>query len=264
MIDPLFRVDHCTTFDKDPWTPVGCDGNPICSALANSAGTSTDEATTYDAMASVPVNYHLARWRCTLSETGETCVICHNLARGDLHLTKKCPILKKLGLKLEKRSAGDNSNDSASQVASDTQATAPNPVLCPTLAPDTGGGLPIVPCACTALLEDEPYNSGDNFYYKGQYEGVLYNPSRNGNNVTSLSLSATPACLHTSQDIDPPNRLQTSHSDNTSHHLVHTQCQMDPVGLVSKQCAFKSMLWHYLPTLPHTLLHPPPIGIIHV
>jgi hypothetical protein len=110
---------------------------------------------------------------------GEKCVICHNSACSDPYSTKKCPILK-LGLKLEKRSAKDNSNYFASRVASDTQATAPNPAPNPAPAPDTGSGLPIVSGTCTTSTEDRPYDSGDDFDYKGKYEGVLYNPSHNG------------------------------------------------------------------------------------
>jgi hypothetical protein len=45
-------VEHCTAFDKDPWTgPVGCDGHPVRTPFASMAGAGMSEpSAVYEAM----------------------------------------------------------------------------------------------------------------------------------------------------------------------------------------------------------------------
>ncbi len=105
-------VEHCTSYDKDHWTgTIGRDRRPTRSPLANSASPNPSNIpAAYEAMEQVSFNYHLSGWRSNFSDTAEKCMICQNLAREKKHSTAKCPILKKLGFKIKKRSAADNSN----------------------------------------------------------------------------------------------------------------------------------------------------------
>jgi hypothetical protein len=117
-------IKHCMAFDKDPWTgSVGRDGRPVRTPSANTAVAGSGEpSAAYDAMEQVSFNYHFSRWHKCFSKLSEKCLICHNSARSNRHPPSKCPILKKLGLKLEKCSAVDNSNNSAARVASDNSS----------------------------------------------------------------------------------------------------------------------------------------------
>jgi hypothetical protein len=105
-------IKHCRAFDKDPWTgPAGRNGRPVRISLANTTSAGSGELSAkYDAMEQVSFNYHFSRWCKCFSELSEKCLICHNSSRGNRHSPSKCPILKKLRLKLKKRLAADNSN----------------------------------------------------------------------------------------------------------------------------------------------------------
>ncbi len=96
-------------------------------------------------------------------------MIYHNSAREKKHSMAKCPILKKLGIKIKKRLAADNSNKSAARVTSENSSTAtPTPALTPPPASDTEGGSVNIPGACTASTEADTYDSRDEFDYKGE------------------------------------------------------------------------------------------------
>jgi hypothetical protein len=154
-------IKHCTAFDKDPWTgPVSRDGRPVRTLSVNTAGAGSGEpSAAYDAMGQVSFNYHFSRWLNFFSKLSEKCLICHNSAQGNRHSPSKCPILKKLGLKLEKRLAMDNSNNLAARAASNNSSgTATTPAPAP--APASNGGSTNVTGACTASTEAESYNSG--------------------------------------------------------------------------------------------------------
>jgi hypothetical protein len=118
-------------------------------------------------------------------------------------MTKRCPILKKLGLKLEKHLAVDNSNDLAAQVALEGSTPLPAPAPSPTPATEYGGGLASIPGACTTSTEEEMYNSGDEFSYDGKYEGVLFDPSLNNKKTTSAYPTATHSCSCRTTEIQP-------------------------------------------------------------
>ncbi len=115
-------VEHCTSYNNDPWTsPIGCDRCPACSPLANSVDANPSNApAAYEAMEQVSFNYHLSRWRNSLLDTAEKCMIFHNLAWEKKHSTAKCPILKKLGITIKKQSAADNSNKFAACVTAES------------------------------------------------------------------------------------------------------------------------------------------------
>ncbi len=151
-------------------------------------------------MEQVSFNYHLSRWRKSLSESSDKCVICHNSARGNKHFTLKCPVLKKLGMRLEKRSAADQGPDLAARVASDSScnpAATPSPASAP--VPDSGSSsLAGARMACT---EAESYNSGEKFDYEGKYEGSFSAGATKSSTKSSLYLPASPLCSHSSSEL---------------------------------------------------------------
>jgi hypothetical protein len=193
-------VKHCTAFNKDPWTgPVGRDSCPVHSPLANTTSASPGEpSVTYNAMEHISFNYHLSRQRKSLSNLANKCLICPNSAQGNKHTAEKCPILKKLGMKLKKCLAADNSKESAVRVASNA-STAFTPA--PPPAPPSDGGSTIVPGACTAITEVGMHESGDEFDYKGKYEGAFYAGSNKPSKNVSLYLSVPHSCSHMSLEI---------------------------------------------------------------
>jgi hypothetical protein len=105
--------------------------------------------------------YHLLHWHRSLSDAGNKCVICHNTAQDDNHTTKKCLLLKKLVLQLEKRSVGANGNNSAVQVASNKPELAPSQAPSSSSPFDKGNGVGLlsVPGTCTASMEDATCDS---------------------------------------------------------------------------------------------------------
>jgi hypothetical protein len=198
--------------------------------LANTAGAGSDEPSAmYDAMEQVSFNYHISRWCKCFSELSEKCLICHNSAQGNRHSPSKCPILKKLGLKLKKHSATDNSNNLAARVASDnSSSTATTPAPAPASA--SNGRSTNILGACTASTEAESYNSGKEFDYKGKYEGLLYAGESKPSKISSLYLPVSPLCSHSLSKIsydDPPTQVSTT--SNTSSSLVAG----DPKGVTT-------------------------------
>ncbi len=185
-------VEHCTAFDKDPWTgPVGRDGRPVQAPSASTARVGTSEpSAAYDAMEQVSFNYHLSRWRKSLLESSDKCVICHNLARGNKHSISKCPVLKKLGMRLEKRSAADQGPDSAARVASDSSCN-PAATPSPASAPVPNSGSLSLAGTRTACTEAESYDSSEEFDYEGKYVGLFYAGATKSSSSSSLYLPAS-------------------------------------------------------------------------
>ncbi len=118
-------------------------------------------------------------------------MVCFGTAHNSKHNTCDCPILKNLGFKLEKRTPADNQKqDAASRVvcldattpAQDSaHASVPNPAV----ASDSQLGLVLAPGAFTAATEQESYNSGDKFEYKGKSVGVMYSSGAKTNNTSA-------------------------------------------------------------------------------
>jgi hypothetical protein len=101
------------------------------------------------------------------------------------------PHFKKLGLKLEKRLAADNSNNLAARIASDnSSSTATTPAPAP--APASDGGSTNIAGVCTASTEAESYDSGEEFNYEGKYEGSFYARESKPSKNSSLYLSVSP------------------------------------------------------------------------
>jgi hypothetical protein len=242
-------IEHCKAFDKDPWTgPVSCDGRPVRAPLANTASAGSGEpSAAYNAMEQISFNYHFSRWRKCFSESSEKCLICYNFARGNRHSPLKCPILKKLGLKLEKCLAADNSNNSAACIASDNSSgTATTPAPAP--APASNGGPTNIAGTCTASTEAESYNSGGEFDYKGKYEGLFYARESKPSKNSSLYLPVSPSCSHSLSKI--------SYNDPQLKLPPHPT-QVPLVWLVTlkalPQSVFLQMSWLSSTTPHHTL-----------
>jgi hypothetical protein len=124
-------VNQCVFYDKDPWKgPVGCNGKPVRTPLANAAGSNVNPDTTnsYGALAAKLFNYHLNPWRKTLTENKGKRLLCHDSARNTDHKTLNCPILKKLRFKFEKRLEADNlACENSSCIETDVAGTSPSP-----------------------------------------------------------------------------------------------------------------------------------------
>jgi hypothetical protein len=56
----------------------------------------------YKVLAGKPFNYHFARWKKALADNKGKRMFCHNTVRNTDHKTHDYPILKKLGMKIEK------------------------------------------------------------------------------------------------------------------------------------------------------------------
>jgi hypothetical protein len=144
-------VEQCTNYDKDPWKGlVGQDGKPACTPSANATG--ADSNIPYNAFPVTSFNYHFGRWKKALGDNKGKCMMCLYTARNPNHEMCDCPILKKLGLKLEKWTAANNA---ASCAATDATALAPRatPPSAFTPLPDNQYGSTTIPGGFTALAE---------------------------------------------------------------------------------------------------------------
>jgi hypothetical protein len=172
-------VEHCMSYNKDPWTgPVRHDdGCPACAPSANTASANPSNApAAYGAMEQVSFNYHLSRWRNSLLDLADKCVICHNLAQEKKHTMANAPFSRNLVLKLKRgrlRTTATNPMHVLHPRVLPLPHCLPPPPLprSPTLG---GGGSINYLGACTASTEAETYNSGDEFGYEGKYEGAFY------------------------------------------------------------------------------------------
>jgi hypothetical protein len=159
---------------------------------------------------------HILRWRIRCKDGCEKCLVCHNRSNKPAHHTKDCRILKQLGLKLVKRTPA-NGGDAASCVG-ESPAPAPTPAP-PTPALSADGGLAATPGAAT---EAESYDSGEEFNYKGKYEGSVYSGKSKSN------VSIYPHASHTTaKPLDTASEFPTS--------CRHTTSYITPQGVLTVQ-----------------------------
>jgi hypothetical protein len=103
--------------------------------------------------------------------------MCFDTARNPYHKTCNCPILKKLGFKIVKRTAANSApRDATLRVATD--ATTPAPATTPSSASvpslDKQSGSALIPGAFSTLADQASYDSGNKFDYEGKAEGAMY------------------------------------------------------------------------------------------
>jgi hypothetical protein len=193
-------VDQCVNFDKDLFLgPVGKDGKVVQNPSANAAATATgDGKNVYEELAAKSFNYHLGHWKNALLENKGKCMLCHNSARNANHKTHDCPILKKLGFKLEKRTDSDKA-DATSWVTTPPTGDTTKPAQTPASASDATSGLGSLPGSFSAAAEPDLYDSGDNYDYKGKSRGSMYlGTSLDEPKSSSLAyISLSPSCNHT-------------------------------------------------------------------
>jgi hypothetical protein len=222
-------VKQCVNFDKDPWSgPVGKDGKAPSSTSANAAGTTTagegDKA--YNALTSKLFNYHFGCWKKAIGENKGKCMFCHNTACNTNHKTKDCPILKKLGMKLEKH-MDVNNRPIASCIASAMPAPAPTPASIAPMAPDTTVGSSSVPGGFSAAAKGDAFDSGNQYEYEEKSSGAVYSLTTNRNTASNLYIGPNPYGRHTSAKEIPVDTAPSSEihlSSRTSHnpHRVNT------------------------------------------
>jgi hypothetical protein len=220
-------VEQCVNFDKDPWLcPGGKDSKAPHSTSANAAGTTTagegDDA--YDPLAGKSFDYHFGRWKKAIRENKGKCMFCHNTVHNTNHKTKDCPILKKLGMKLEKHTDVNNCLV-ASCVASAMPAPAPAPASIAPLAPDTTVGSSSVPGGFLVAAEGDAFDSGNDYEYEGNWSGAMYSRTTNRNTASYFYIGPDPYGRHTSAKEIP---VDTAHSSDI--HLS-SRTSHDPQGL---------------------------------
>jgi hypothetical protein len=147
-------------------------------------------------------------------------MICHNTSNKPAHHSKDCPILKKIGLKLVKRTPADG-GDAASRVGH--EAPPPAPPTTPPAAPNSpakNGGSTGMPGAFTAATEHDSYESGNDFDYEGKYEGKVYSSANSKSNVPVY-----PCASHASVNISSPDLPPVTTSCRRSMSSI------DPTGV---------------------------------
>jgi hypothetical protein len=100
-------------------------------------------------------------------------MFCHDSACNANHKSRDCPILKKLGLKLEKRSDSDKA-DAASCVTTPSPGNTTMPAQTPAPTSDATSGLGSLLGGFSAVAEPVSYDSGANYDYKGKSSGSMY------------------------------------------------------------------------------------------
>ncbi len=153
-------------------------------------------------------------------------MFCHNTARNADHKTKDCPILKKLGMKLEKRTDADNRN-TASCIASEMPAPAPAPASNAPPASNTTVESSLVPGGFLAAAERDAFDSGDEYEYEGKSSGAIYSRSTYCNAASDLYISPEPFCRHASAkeilvDTDPSSDVHSSSRTSRNPQGVNT------------------------------------------
>jgi hypothetical protein len=188
-------------FDKDLFLgPVGKIGKVVQNPLVNAAGAAhRDGENVYGALAAKSFNYHLSCWKKTLLENKGKCMFCHNSVHNANHKSRDCPILKKLGFKLEKL-ADFNKADAASWVTALPTGNTTMPAQTPAPASDTTSDLGSLHGSFSAAAEPDLYDSGEDYNYEGKSSGLMYlGTSLDKPNSSSLAyISLSPSCNHTS------------------------------------------------------------------
>jgi hypothetical protein len=145
-------------------------------------------------------------------------MFCHDTACNTDHKSRNCPILKKLGVKIDKRTEADN-RDAASRVASN--APSPSPAPTPSANPppplDNSGALP---GGFSAIAEVGVYDSGEEYeQYKGKSSGAIYLGTGSKSNTRDLYVGLPSSCCHTTADLsDKPDKVDIPANDDT--HLL--------------------------------------------
>jgi hypothetical protein len=222
-------VEQCVNFDKDPWSdPVGKDGRAPRRMLANAAGTTTASKgeNAYAALAGKSFNYHFRSWKKAIGENKGKCMFCHDTARNNDHKTKDCPILKKLGMKLEKCTDVDNC-PTASCVASAMPALTPAPASIAPPATDTTVGFSSVPGGFLAAAKGDAFDSGNEYEYEGKSSGAMYSRTTNLNTASYLYIGPNPYGRHASAkeipvDTDPFSDIHLSSRTSRDPQGVNT------------------------------------------
>jgi hypothetical protein len=192
-------IKQCINFDKDPWSgPVDKDGKVPCSPLANAAGTNSgDGGNAYNALVNKSFNYHFAQWKKAIGENKGQCMFCHDTARNTDHKTKDCPILKKLGMKLDECTDANNW-EAVSRVALVMPALALAPASNVPPASNAIVGSSFAPGGLSAAAKEDAFDSGDEYEYEGKWSGAMYSHSTNRNNARDLYIGSGPYCRHAS------------------------------------------------------------------
>jgi hypothetical protein len=198
-------VDQCVNYNKDLFLhPVGKDGKIVRTPSANAA--TGDGENAYNALAAKSFNYHFGWWKKALAENKGKCMFCHDTARNADYKSRDCPILKQLGLKLEKRVESDNT-DAASRVTA--PPTADPAKLAPAPAPslDTDSGSGTLPGGFLAAAEPASYDLGDKYDHEGKSSGSMYLGTPANSKSSRAYLSLPPSCCHASSKASPLNKL---------------------------------------------------------
>jgi hypothetical protein len=112
-------------YDKDPCKgPVGKDGKPVRTLSAYATGASGNSSNPYESLTTCSFGNHISCWQASCKDGSERCMICHNTSNKPAHHSKDCPILKKIGLKLAKRTLAGGGN-AVSRVRHETPPPAP-------------------------------------------------------------------------------------------------------------------------------------------
>jgi hypothetical protein len=130
-------------------------------------------------------------------------MFCHDTTRNSHYKSCNCPILKKLGFKLEKRTGSDNAvGDAASRVTAPPVGDVLRPAPAPAPALDATSGSGSIPGAYAAAAEPDSYDLGDDYDYKGKFSGSMYSGTWSSKpNSSSLAyIRTSPSCNHTSND----------------------------------------------------------------
>jgi hypothetical protein len=173
-------VDQCVNYGMDLFLdPVSKNSKVARTPSENAAGSGPrDGKNAYEVLASKSFNYHFGHWKKVLAENKGKCMFCHKTARNSDHKTRDCPILKKLGLKLEKRSKLDSNIDATSTVMAPPVAESTKPAAAtPAPSSDAVSGLASLPGGFSAAAEQDLYDLGHEYDYKGKSSGSMYSSS---------------------------------------------------------------------------------------
>jgi hypothetical protein len=124
-------------------------------------------------------------------------MFCHNTVQSTDHRTKDCPILKKLGMKLEKVTDVDN-QEAASRIALEMLAPALAPASNVLPAFNATVGSSSDPGGLSVAAKRDAFDSGDEYEYEGKWSGAMYSRSTNCNNAHNLYVGSGPYCQHAS------------------------------------------------------------------
>jgi hypothetical protein len=131
-------------------------------------------------------------------------MFCHNTTRNTDHKSGDCPILKKLGFKLEKRSDLDNANAALRVTAPPAPDSAkPAPASAPPL--DNTSGSASLPGNFSALAETDSLDSGDDYNYEEKSTGLMYLGTSSGKTNTPSHAYLSLSCNCASSNTNPLN-----------------------------------------------------------